>query len=496
MSAGRSDLHSLWIQDDAPGVGALAKPRAGDAAEARFDRVQPSLTPSWGSIEYAQTRIVSLLISRQFSKMTLPIPLSSAAQRTHPSSISHLMQTALENPGLVSLAAGFVDQQSLPVEIMARAAANLLGEPVEGRRSLQYGTTIGDLRLRARLLEYLERSECRPEGFYKEAISRTIVTTGSAQLIYLVCEAILNPGDIVLVESPTYFVFLGPVETRGARAIRIPIDDDGLRLDRLEAMLGRLESEGQLERVKMIYTIPEHANPTGISLAAERRQPLVDLAKRWSKTHRIFVLEDAAYRGLSFGSAEPPSLWSLDREAETVILARTFSKTLSPGLKTGFGVLPHGLVEPILTLKTNHDFGSANFNQRLLEQILSDGSYDRHVARLTALYRRKCGVFLTALAEHVGALDSEVQWTRPQGGLFVWMTVPEGLDTSFAGPLFRQCVHEGVIYVPGDHAFAPEPEPAPKNHMRLSFGVPGESELIEGARRLGAALCACLNPVG
>ena len=427
--------------------------------------------------------------------MALPILLSAAALRTNPSSISHLMQAALENPGIVSLAAGFVDQQSLPVDVVAQVASELLGDPAEGRRSLQYGTTIGDLRLRSRIIEHLERSEGRSPGSFKEAISRTIVTTGSAQLIYLVCEAILDPGDIVLVESPTYFVFLGPIETRGARAIRVPIDDGGLRLDKLDMILAHLESRGELERVKLIYTIPEHANPTGISLRADRRRPLLEMARRWSKKHRIFVLEDAAYRGLSFGANEPPSLWSLDHDQETVILARTFSKTLSPGLKLGYGILPIRLREPILTLKANHDFGSANLNQRLLERMLADGSYDRHVAHLTELYRRKCTVFLEALDDHVGTLDSEVSWTRPEGGLFVWMTVPEDLDTSFEGPLFPLCVREGVLYVPGDHAFAKEPEPAPKNHLRLTFGVPTELELVEGARRFAAALSACLHPV-
>jgi 2-aminoadipate transaminase len=427
--------------------------------------------------------------------MALPIRLSAAAKRTTPSSISHLMQTALENPGIVSLAAGFVDQQSLPVDVVAQVASELLGDPTEGRRSLQYGTTIGDLRLRSRLIDHLERSEGRSPGSFKEAISRTVVTTGSAQLIYLVCEAILDPGDIVLVESPTYFVFLGPIETRGARAIRVPIDDGGLRLDKLDMILTHLERQGELERVKMIYTIPEHANPTGISLDADRRKPLLELAQRWSKKHRILVLEDAAYRGLSFGVNEPPSLWSLDSDQETVILARTFSKTLSPGLKLGYGILPIGLREPILTLKGNHDFGTANLNQRLLERMLSDGSYDRHVARLTKLYRRKCGIFLDALDDHVGSLDSDVRWTRPEGGLFVWMTVPEDLDTSFEGPLFPRCVREGVLYVPGDHAFATEPEPAPKNHLRLTFGVPSELELVEGARRFAAALSACLHQV-
>ena len=288
------------------------------------------------------------------------------------------------------------------------------------------------------------------------------MTTGSAQLIYLVCEALLDPGDIVLVESPTYFVFLGPVETRGARAIRVPIDEDGLRLDALEATLARLEAEGQLDRVKLIYTIPEHANPTGISLAADRRGPLVELVRRWSRRHRIFVLEDAAYHGLSFGAAEPPSLWSHDREGETVILARTFSKTFSPGLKIGYGVLPEGLIDPILYLKGNHDFGSANFNQQLLERVLADGSYDRHVGAARRPVRPEARSSSRPWRRRSGRSDPEVHWTHPEGGLFVWMTVPEGLDTGFDGPLFPRCVREGVIYVPGEYAFAAEPAPRPE----------------------------------
>ena len=219
--------------------------------------------------------------------MTFPIALSAAAQRTHPSSISHLMQAALENPGLVSLAAGFVDQHSLPVELVGRTVAEVFSDGHCGRRALQYGTTVGDLGLRARLLEHLERTDGQAAGSYKEALPRTIVTTGSAQLIYLVCEALLDPGDIVLVESPTYFVFLGPIQTRGARAIRIGLDEGGMRIEELEQTLERIESEGQLDRVKLIYTIPEHANPTGISLAAERRQSLVESGTQ--------VVQDASY---------------------------------------------------------------------------------------------------------------------------------------------------------------------------------------------------------
>jgi len=429
---------------------------------------------------------------------TLPIPLSKAAIRTSPPSITNLMQTALENPGIVSLAAGFVDQQSLPVEVSARSVSAMFASEADGRKSLQYGTTIGHAGLRARLIERLEQTEGVAGGTYQEAIARTVVTTGSAQLIYLICEALLDPGDIVLVESPTYFVFLGPVETRGARAVRVPIDDGGLRIDALERTLVQIRDDGQLDRVKLIYTIPEHANPTGISLAAERRKPLVDLVRRWSDAanRRIFVLEDAAYHGLSYGVQEPHSLWSLDPDDETVILARSFSKTFSPGVKIGYGVLPKGLIDPILRLKGNHDFGSANFNQQLLERALASGDYDRHVARLRELYGKKRDVFVAALQRHLAPVQAKVRWTHPNGGLFVWMTVPEEVDTGFEGPLFPRCLQEGVLYVPGEYAFAPEPGPVPRNHLRLTFGVPSEPELEEGARRLGAALRGALGAAG
>ncbi|WP_165221369.1 PLP-dependent aminotransferase family protein [Aquisphaera insulae] len=433
----------------------------------------------------------------QPSRTTSPrISLSQAAIRTSAPSITNLMRMALENPGIVSLAAGFVDQQTLPVDVASRAVGALMADPVEGRRSLQYGTTIGLPELRERLVGRLEGSQGVSPGTYREAIARTVVTTGSAQLIYLVCEALLDPGDIVLVESPTYFVFLGPVETRGARGIRVPIDEGGLRIDALEDAFTRLQAEGQLDRVKLVYTIPEHANPTGISLAADRRRPLVDLVRRWSATagRRIFLLEDAAYHGLSYGETEPRSLWSLDPDGETVILARTFSKTFSPGVKIGYGILPKGLVEPILRLKGNHDFGSANLNQQLLERVLATGDYDRHVDDLRRLYGRKRDIFLGALDATMGKFGGDVHWTRPHGGLFVWMTLPEGVDTGFEGAFFANCLKQGVLYVPGEYAFAPEPGPAPRNHMRLSFGVPGEPELIEGARRLSAALETSLSP--
>ncbi|OJW18617.1 MAG: GntR family transcriptional regulator [Planctomycetales bacterium 71-10] len=427
--------------------------------------------------------------------MTLKTTISEAAARTGAPSISSLMKLALERPEVVSLAAGFVDQQSLPVQATAAAVAQILGDEPAGRAALQYGTTIGDEALRAILVERLEVQHGVPPGTYRKAVGRTVLTTGSAQLIYLVGEALLDPGDIVIVESPTYFVFLGPLETRGARAIRTPIDEGGLRLDALERTFEEIRDRGELGRVKLLYTIPEHANPTGISLADDRRKPLLDLVRRWSETagRRIPILEDSAYHGLSYGRDEARSLWSLDPEGETVILARTFSKTYSPGMKLGYGVLPADLVDPVLSIKGNHDFGTSNLVQKLVRLVLANGEYDRHVERLKALYARKRDVFLEAIDRHFEPLRDRVSWTRPEGGLYVWMTLPEGVDTGFDGPLFPRCLSEGVIYVPGEFAFAPEPTPPPRNHLRLSFGVPDEATLAEGARRLAGAVRATIG---
>lgn len=427
--------------------------------------------------------------------MTSANPLSEASVRTSPAAISSMMQMALANPGLISLAAGFVDQGSLPADAARRAMEAVLADPVEGRRALQYGTTIGDLGLRRQLVEHLERNERVPAGTFREAVARTVVTSGSQQLLYLVAEALLDPGDIVLVEAPTYFVFLGVLETRGARAIGVETDEGGLRLDALEGTLRDLKAQGLLSRVKLLYTISEHANPTGVSLAEARRGPLVELIERWSLEQKILILEDAAYRGLTYTGAEPPSVWSYDRSGETVILARTFSKTFSPGLKTGYGILPETLLEPVLRLKGNHDFGSSHFAQQVLERILADGSYDRHVQDLVALYRRKRDVMLRALEEHLASWEGSVSWTCPKGGLFLWLSVPSGLDTGPDGPLFARCLEEGVIYVPGALAYAADPGPAPRNHARICFGVPSEEELVEGARRLSAALAECFDAV-
>jgi 2-aminoadipate transaminase len=440
----------------------------------------------------------------------MPLPrLSETSERTEHSPISELMARALGSPDLISLAAGFVDHATLPVEATAAAAAALLRDEVEGRRALQYGTTQGDRGLRRILVDRLIQAEELAAARQRGLFERLILTCGSQQLLYLVAEALLDPGDIVLVESPTYFVFMGVLQSCGARVIGVETDSGGMCMAGLEATLAGLEAQGELGRVKLIYTVSEHSNPTGLSLAASRRGTLVELARRFSKRHRILVLEDAAYRGLTFDGPEPPSVWSHDTAGDTVILARTFSKTFSPGLRTGFAVLPESLLDPILNLKSSHDFGSSNFNQVLLAHVLATDVYDRHVERLAATYRRKRDVMVRALEKHVGrsrhpgapgscrALldDGPVTWTHPKGGLYVWLSLPEGIDTGRDSAFFARCLEQGVLYVPGAYAYASEPGQVPVNHARLTFGVTGEAGLAEGVRRLAAALAECLDPV-
>ena len=418
----------------------------------------------------------------------LDLALSSVAQRTEDSPISDLMARALASPDLVSLAAGFVDHATLPAEAVARIVAAMMADPVDAKRSLQYGTTRGDLALRRQIVAFLERSEGVSAGTFSHALDRIVVTEGSQQLLYLVAEALLDPGDIVIVEAPTYFVFMGVLKSRGATVLGVETDSGGMRIDCLDAMLADLESRGQLDRVKLIYTISEHSNPTGLSLAADRRAALVRTAEKWSKSHRIFVLEDAAYRGLAFDEAEPPSVWREDPSGETVILARTFSKTFSPGLKTGYGVLPESLVRPILNLKSNHDFGSNHFTQQVIERAMASGAYDRQIALLVSTYRAKRDAILEALDEHFGPFGDAVSWTRPNGGIYVWLTLPEGLDAGRDGAFFARCLEEGVLYVPGIFAFPDGPTPALGNTARLSYGVAPIPALREGIKRLAAAL--------
>jgi 2-aminoadipate transaminase len=406
------------------------------------------------------------------------------------------MQQAVENPQLISLAAGLVDAASLPSGEVEQVIRRILSSPESAQAALQYGTTQGYAPLRDLLL----RRTCGLDGMDPTDLALTpnnvVVTTGSQQFLYLLGETLLDPGDIVITEAPSYFVYQGTLASLGARTLSVPMDDEGMRTDLLEELLERMERSGEIDRVRMIYTIDYFQNPSGLSLSLPRRKHLMDLVRRYSRKHRIIVLEDAAYRELRYDGEDLPSLKSLDADNEFVAQAMTFSKPCSPGLKTGYGLLPSDLVDPVLRLKGNHDFGSNNLTQHLLFKLLECGAYDRHVEVLREVYRGKRDTMLDALRDAFGDSGhsaNETRWTHPHGGLYVWLAFPDGVDTGPRGPLMKAALHEGVLYVPGSFCYVNgENGPIPTSEARLSFGVAAPEQLREGILRLArAARHAC-----
>jgi 2-aminoadipate transaminase len=403
------------------------------------------------------------------------------------------MKLALDNPNLISLAAGFVDEESLPVAEVSEALEQLLGRPETARAALQYGSTLGHPPLRRNLLDRLAAADGTTPAAMGLTPDDVVITSGSQQLLYMMGELLLDPGDLVITEAPSYFVYHTVLLSRGARVLSVPMDDEGFDTDALETLLDRLEKSGEIARLKMIYTVDYFQNPSGLSLSQRRRERLMKLVRRHSRRQRIIILEDTADRELGFAGDDIPSIKSLDANNEFVVYTSTFSKPCSAGLKTGYAMVPRELMAPLLRLKGNHDFGSANFNQHLLNQLIETGAYDRHVAAVRRVYQKKATVTTDALAGEFREWPA-VRWTQPAGGMYVWMSFPAHVATGPDSPLMRAAVREGVLYIPGVFGYvASDGQPAPDNEMRLCYGVVTVEQIREGVRRLARAAKAVLN---
>ncbi|HEY1067580.1 MAG TPA: PLP-dependent aminotransferase family protein [Pirellulales bacterium] len=415
------------------------------------------------------------------------IVLSRRSRHAGEQPISVLMHAALSNPDLISLAAGFVDQATLPVDTTRIAVERLLSDSARAHAALQYGTTHGDVMLRTMLLSRLAKADGMQPGDVNRSVEQVVLTAGSNQLLSFVSDALLDEGDIVLCTAPTYFVYLGVLQNLNARAVGVEMDAYGMVPESLDERLSMLAVAGELPRVKAIYVVTYFDNPCGVTLALDRRAKIVEIAKRWSMDQRIYVLEDAAYRELRYDGPDLPSLASFDPAGDTVVYTQTFSKSFSPGVRVGWGFLPQPLVNPVCALKGNFDFGSPHFAQRLIATVISEGLFEPHVETLRTAYGAKASTMLTALDEHLTGARG-VSWTRPTGGLYVWLTLPESIDTSFAGPLFKKAIAAGVLYVPGDFCHPAEPNPPAKNTIRLSFGVQTPSRITQGIKILSEVI--------
>lgn len=414
--------------------------------------------------------------------------LSRLGRRTADPAISWLMHAALAHPRLISLAAGFTDNESLPVTDARTLLNDILCSPRTGQAALQYGTTLGDLTLRrltARHLQRLDGVSGQPKAYSPE---RMIVSSGSQQLLYMVTEALCDPGDIVLVEEPTYFVYLGILQSHGVRARGVRLERDGLNLAHLEAVLERLKRTGKLRQVKLLYLVSYHQNPTGVTTSFTKKRAALALLKKIERAagHPIYLVEDAAYRELRFAGGDVKSALAVKGFSERVIFTGTYSKPFATGMRVGFGCLPEPVFTAVTRIKGNHDFGTSNLLQQLLARALASGRYDRHLRLLRKRYAHKALVMRRALEAH---FPKAVKWWEPAGGLYFWARLPGCLRSGAKSKFFKTALAHDVLYVPGELCYADDPtRRKPDHEMRISFGSASEANIREGIKRLGAVL--------
>ncbi|HTL28671.1 MAG TPA: PLP-dependent aminotransferase family protein [Tepidisphaeraceae bacterium] len=412
------------------------------------------------------------------------LALSAKAARTKEQPISYLIQVVINNPTIINLAAGLVDPLTLPVEEVKSITHRIFSDTARGQTVLQYDTTQGLADLRKAVLAHMEKLEGMPAAKMGLSADDLMITNGSQQALYLIGDVLIDPGDIVIAANPSYFVYTGALSSLGAKVIAAPTDENGMDVDAVEQILQRLERSGEIARVKMIYCTSYFDNPTGLTLSTPRRKKLVELAKRFSTAHRIMILEDAAYRELRYDGEALPSIKSFVPENKYTIISLTFSKPFAPGIKLGYSAMPLDLLHACLQQKGNHDFGSANLSQHVALETLRDGSYYKHVEVLKQSYRVKRDAVLAALDKHMPK-HPQISWTRTNGGLYVWITLPDFFDTSRSAHMFQSCLHTGVIYVPGEYCYQPDENGRiPTNHLRLSFGAVPIEKIEPGIEKL------------
>ncbi len=384
----------------------------------------------------------------------------SASARVMTRSLIRELLKLTRRGGIISFAGGLPDPATFPVEEIKAIATRLLDR--EANLVLQYGPTEGDARLRDELVKWMAK-----DGIHASR-DQVLVTLGSQQGLDLVGRVFLDPGDHVIVELPTYMAALQVFRSYRVEMLGVPQDDSGMRMDLLEETLARLARDGR--RPKFIYVGPDFQNPSGATMSDDRRTRLLVLAQQY----RTLVVEDNPYRELCFEGAPPPPLAALDREGRVIYLS-TFSKTLCPGLRIAWMAASEEFIRQFVTAKQGMDLCCPAFTQAIAAEFCAAGHiYDR-VGAIVERYRRKRDTMLAALSRE---MPPGVTWTHPHGGLFLWVRLPEGMDTERMLPL---AVEEGVAYVVGSGFHA---DGGGRNAMRLNFSFPSEAEIEEGVRRL------------
>ena len=375
-------------------------------------------------------------------------------------------------PDIISFAGGLPDPATFPVEDLKAAAARVFVS--QASKALQYGTTEGDNALRTELLRYEVSHGTTAE------LRNLLITSASQQALDMLPKIFLDPGDSVIAGRPTYIGAIQAIQSYQGKVIGIPFsaDRDGFDMVELEKRYTTAKARG--ERIKYIYVIPDFQNPTGICWSLEKRRELLEFSYRNS----LFIVEDAPYREIRFIGSPIPSIYQLDQGGQNVgnvIGLKTFSKILAPGTRIGWVLARPDIIDKLVTAKQAMDLCTSPFTQMWLAEYLSTGKIEDVVANTRALYLKKRN-FMVEMLEKYMPKRFDLSWTKPEGGLFLWISLPHYIDTDL---MIHKAIEKKVAYVIGSAFYFDDPE---RNSMRINFSYTSHEQIEEGVKRLAIVI--------
>ena len=392
----------------------------------------------------------------------LELRFAQRASLLQPSEIRALFAVA-SRPEIVSLAGGMPNLSALPMEMFSDVVQKLVRE--NGQEALQYGSGQGHPKLREQICDImaLEGIRAHPDD--------VIVTTGSQQALDLISRIFINPGDVVLVEAPSYVGALGTFQQYEADVVHVEMDSDGMIPDRLREAIAATKANGQ--HIKFLYLIPNYQNPAGVTLPAERRTEILNICR----DEKIFVVEDNPYGLLGFNGPSPDAMRAED--SENVIYLGSFSKTIAPGFRVGWALVPQALKEKLVIAAESSILCPSNFAQLSISGYLADQPWREQITEFCSLYKTRRDAMLESLEKY---FPEGVTWTHPEGGFYFWLTLPEGIDTKAMMP---KAIAAKVAYVPGTAFYA---DGFGSRSMRLSYCYPTPERIREGVKALAGVV--------
>lgn len=391
--------------------------------------------------------------------------ISEKMQALKPSAIREIFK-ALTDPTIISLAAGNPSPESFPVEDLARISSEIFSD--SSTAALQYSVTEGYPPLR----EDVKARLASRFGIGRD-FDMTIITSGGQQGIELLCKTMCDEGDTVIVEEPSFIGALNAFRSNGAKLVGIPMEDDGIDIGKLE------DAMKNNPRAKILYLIPTFQNPSGTCMSLEKRKKVYDLAKKYN----IIILEDNPYGELRFAGEEIPTIKSFDEDGY-VVYSGSYSKVLSAGMRIGFICGPEAIVQKMVVAKQVEDVHTNIFFQMLCHRYIAECDMDKHVADIRKLYKRKCDLMLSELDKK---MPKCVRYTRPEGGLFLWCTLPDNISQP---DFVKAAMAKKVAVVPGQ-TFNSDPN-SPSQSFRLNYSTPSDEQIVEGIDRLAETVNSML----